>query len=285
MFLQNTPTDQDYHLLNDDLVGFFNSIPQDRLLQSITILIDAYMSKYPSTTPHHKIVFYYAFKAKDKHHIIMRGKPPAHQHKTMCCLYLSDVFDIVQLSFEMGIFTAIQQCWRQVRGTSMRNQLSPILCDIAVTCVEQTWHATHRIWLQNHHASQFLFRYVDNRLGIFPQLHLSKKCIQQFCASTFYQAPVMLEEVENSIILGCDINVHDRTCSYVVPSQAFQYRSAKSAGSQRLNLSGLRSRAALAARQSFPVSAKHEALNKLHHAYVQLGYPDKQVQDALKRWW
>ena len=191
---------------------------------------------------------------------------------------------IVQLSFEMGIFTAFQQCWKQVRGTSMGNQLSPVLCDIAVTCTEQMWRATHKIWLDNHRTSQFLFRYVDNRLGVFPKQQLYSATMKQFCSTVFYGAPVILETVADNIILGCAIDVSNRSCTYVVPDQPFQFRSIRSAGSQRLNLSGLRSRAALAAKLSHPQAAKRAALQKLFDTYVQLGFQAQTVAQALKRW-
>ncbi len=95
----------------------------------------------------------------------------------------------------------------------------------------------------------------------------------------------MLEQVGDAIILGCEVDVPNRTCRYIVPAHAWQFRSASSAGSPKLNLSGLRSRAALAARQSFPREAKHAALEQLSSAYVALGFSDKLVNQALKRWW
>ena len=33
-YLQHTPVSVDLHAVNDDLVGFFNSVPQDRLIQA-----------------------------------------------------------------------------------------------------------------------------------------------------------------------------------------------------------------------------------------------------------
>jgi hypothetical protein len=126
-FLDSAALDQDYHFLNDDLVGFFNSVPQERLLQSVAILLQDYLQKYPSQSCPDQIEFYYAFKSKSHQHVIVRGNPAYHQSKHMRRLIFSDVCPIVQLSFEMGIFTAIQQCWKQVRGTSMGNQLSPVL--------------------------------------------------------------------------------------------------------------------------------------------------------------
>jgi hypothetical protein len=167
----------------------------------------------------------------------------------------------------------------------MGNQLSPILCDIAVTCTEQVWQKTYSVWLQNHHMTQFFYRYVDNRMAIFPKAHLIHQCMQQFCSHQFYQAPVMLEDVGSSVLLGCSIDIQNRTCEYVVPNAEWQFRSIRSAGSERLNLSGLRSRAALAARLSHPRSAKHEALSNLLDAYVQQGYSKTQVNQCLKRWW
>ena len=109
--------------------------------------------------------------------------------------------------------------------------------------------------------------------------------MQQFCSPTFYGAPVMLEQVGDAVILGCEVDPPRRACRYIVPAHAWQFRSASSAGSSKLNLSGLRSRAALAARQSFPCESKHAALLQLSSAYTALGFPENLVKQALKRWW
>ena len=71
----------------------------------------------------------------------------------------------------------------------MGNQLSPVLCDIAVTCVEQMWRATRKLWLANQQTSQInLFCSTQSeppvingpiRPGFGPELLLQQSCLIQ----------------------------------------------------------------------------------------------------------
>ena len=47
-----------------------------------------------------------------------------------------DSVSIVQLSFECGTFTTVDGIYKQIRGTCMGNQTSPIRSEIAVSAIE-----------------------------------------------------------------------------------------------------------------------------------------------------
>ena len=102
----------------------------------------------------------------------------------------------------------------------------------------------------------------------------------------FYQAPVELETVEDGTLLGFTIDVVQRTVRYQVPP-LWKIRDLHSAGSMRLRLSGLKSRATLIRRYTFPKQFVRDDLNQLIQLYVQKGVlqnrlPTRPVQKAVQ---
>lgn len=83
--------------------------------------------------------------------------------------------------------------------------------------------------------------------------------------------PIELEPVGNSMLLGFDASVAERTIRFLCPSQQ-QIRYVASAGSLHLRLSGFKSRAHLMRTHSFPQSVIQPSLRQLAVLYVQQGY-------------
>ena len=52
------------------------------------------------------------------------------------CLYVSDIFEIVQSSLTVQLLAVF---WRQTRGAGIGSQISPSLSNLAVTLVERSW--------------------------------------------------------------------------------------------------------------------------------------------------
>ena len=52
-----------------------------------------------------------------------------------------DVYEIVRLSFESGVFSALGRIWKQVDGTSNGNQIGPMLS----VMTELGWSQVHSI--------------------------------------------------------------------------------------------------------------------------------------------
>ena len=74
--------------------------------------------------------------------------------------------------------------------------------------------------------------------------HFHNDALKTFCDLDFYGPPVELETVDEDLLLGFDVNIQDRTVKYRQPDIR-QIRDRVSAGSLRLRLSGLKSRAHL----------------------------------------
>ena len=67
---------------------------------------------------------------------IRRGRPRKGA-KRAHCIHLQDVLHICQLSCERSVFTVMGKTFRQQRGATIGNQISPTLANLTVSLVEQ----------------------------------------------------------------------------------------------------------------------------------------------------
>ena len=102
------------------------------------------------------------------------------------------------------------------------------------------------IWMKAYGISKFsggLFvRYVDNRLICIPSHLANQQAFKMLLRLEFYGMPIELEECGNYDILGFRLNAKERTCTFIPPNDPHQFRSPKSAGSEKKILSGFASR-------------------------------------------
>ena len=256
-YLQHTPVSVDLHAVNDDLVGFFNSVPQDRLIQAVQSLVNRWQHTF--TTPTITV---------DTH---------THTHPE------------IQSSLPtLAVITAnIPHNGHCTRTTSPRlsgigSQLPPALCNAAITLIEHSWHQLHHP-LTDHTEIHFVYyRYVDNRFIAFNSIFLKHLAIQTLIHPDFYGNPVELEPVEDMHLLGFDVDLRQRTISYIPPDASWKIRDNASAGSTRLRLSGLQSRAHLIRKYTYPSSAVERALAQLTDLYVQKGHDLRSCRQALR---
>ena len=91
-----------------------------------------------------------------------------------------------------------------------------------------------------------------------------------------------LETVEDGTLLGFTSDTVQQTIRYQVPP-LWKIRDLQSAGSMRLRLSGLRSRATLIRWYTFPKRFVSDDLNQLLLMYVQKGFSEADCQRVLYR--
>ena len=124
----------------------------------------------------------------------------------------------------------------------------------------------------------FYFILFDHRFRSALPMQVLSDCF-------FYQAPVELETVQDGTLLGFTIDVVQRTVRYPVPP-LWKIRDLRSAGSVRLRLSGLKSRATLIRRYTFLEQFVRDDLDQLIQLYVQKGFsktvPTRLVQKAVQ---
>ena len=99
----------------------------------------------------------------------------------------------------------------------------------------------------------------------------------------FFGDPVELEPVDDFHLLGFNIDLQQRTVTYIQPSQPWKIRDATTAGSQRLALSGLQSRLHTIHKYTFPPSSAEAAAAELVKLYVQKGHNQTACSRFLKR--
>ena len=149
------------------------------------------------------------------------------------------------------------------------SQLSPALCNVAITLIEHSWHQLHNNLLQ-HTALHFTYyRYVDNRFIVHNEQFLSHPAIQTLIHHNFFGDPVELEPADDFHLLGFNIDLPQRTITYIQPTQPWKIRDHTSAGSQRLALSGLASRLHAIYTYTFPPHNATAAAEALVQLYAQ----------------
>ena len=110
--------------------------------------------------------------------------------------------------------------------------------------------------------------------------HLQTPVFQVFTDLDFYGSPVELELVEDNLLLGFYVDVFGRTIIYKLPDIC-QIRGNVSAGTLRLRLSGLKSRAHLIRKYSFPSCQAQSSLHELARLYLQKGFAWTHIHNAL----
>ena len=168
----------------------------------------------------------------------------------------------------------------QPSASGIGSEISPTLSSSAVTLIERSWSSTYHEVLNQPHFHHLKIRYVDNRFVIVQKHHLQTPAFQVFADLDFYGSPVELELVEDNLLLGFYVGVFDRTIIYKLPGIC-QIRGNVSAGTLRLRLSGLKSRAHLIRKYSYPSCQAQSSLHELARLYVQKGFAWTDIYSAL----
>ena len=275
MFSSLHSTPSEHHLLqsNQDLVGFFTSIPADRIHNAVNWMLQRYKELHQDTD---NMIFTVFPKEKDVQLRIFRCTKRALQGRAFY-IRLGDILPLCMLSLQTSLFTQMQQVFQQVRGSAIGNQISPVLADIAVSYVEQQW------WIQNEHLIRpfrdhfFICRYVDNRLVVFSEAIAHCSWMKELCQLEFYQHPVELEEVESGEFLGTVLHPAERRLAFIIPNKQFQFKPSNSAGSDSHKMAAVNSRICLASRCSFPQSQRDQDVHEIGRQYINRDYPAHKI--------
>ena len=281
-FFNDAPTEFTFGDINDDLVGFFNSVPQDRLLDAINSLITEWQDRHDQVT-----LSVDMSQRGNPLQLSYVGKFHKAPRKTRV-IQPTDILTIVQSSLQSHIFQAVNVIWHQIRGAGIGSHISPSLSNLAVTMIERTWFQTYQQILTAPSFPFLAIRYVDNRYIIFPEERIEDPSIQTLAQEDFYQHPVELETVTSNELLGFIVNSQLRTIEYKLP-EPWQIRDSASAGSLRLRLSGLKSRCHLISRYSYPCTGCPDRIHSLIQLYIAKGFQSsdcyKAVRKLLKKKW
>ena len=211
--------------LNHDLVGFFNSIPQSDIIRSIHFLTSEFLDNNNCiivVDPHNKISPVHSGKSS---YSVKSNKIK------MQAQHIQHIPVIIQFSFDACAFTTIGEIFQQTCGTSMGNQISPILSTFAIVATEITWPRMYGPFVSSAHLAYQLWirRYVVNRAILVDEeeLHRNPR-VQQLASLHFYKKPVQLEDENCDDFLGFNINANNRQVTYNLRPEAWRYRETTS---------------------------------------------------------
>ena len=124
-------------------------------------------------------------------------------------------------------------------------------------------------------------RYVDNRFILFDEVRSTDPALQVLADPLFYQAPVELETVDDHLMLGFKVDHVQCTIRFQIP-ELWKIRDRFSSGSLRLRLSGLKSRAHVIKKYTYPSEYVEQDVACLFHLYVRKGFTYEDCTRAVR---
>ena len=277
-FLEDDNFQENLEMHNDDLVGFFVSVPHDRIMEALQHFVSTYFRSQCQGQVFEDITFTVDLTPGQKIRTI-RGRT-CKQNKHTKTFMLCHLIPAVRFSLEQGIFENLGQCFFQTRGSSIGSQCSPAICAIVVTYCEHLWVRNYQIVLD---STVLFLRYVDNRLIILPAHIAQQAPFQELLRLDFYGLPIELEECGSRDYLGFRLDLTQRTCRYIFPEQPYQFPCSCNAGTQTRVLSGFTSRAHLIIRRTVPKDLVRIDLQKLVSLYSKQGFKRSVLQCLVSR--
>ena len=104
--------------------------------------------------------------------------------------------------------------FRQHRGASKGSHWAPILCSAMALMREYSFHS---VFSQKISQPYFAHRYVDNRVMVLPANYVTCNPVRLFWRLDFCTAPMLLEEVSGLEVLGCTIDPHQQSMTFIQP--------------------------------------------------------------------
>ena len=184
-------------------------------------------------------------------------------------------------SLDVSVFEIYATLYKQVQGSAIGNPASPTICNIVTAHEEYCWAQCYRDLV--HNQAFFRTRYVDNRLMFIPNTLQEHRGILELCDLDFYREPITLETVHDFHFLGFNLDTQQKSLKYIMQDETWRYRSAASAGSQTLAVSGYTARLHIIYRDSRPRSAARSSASHLTAIYRQNGFSEKLLLSLHRR--
>ena len=153
------PATEPANMVQQDLIGFFNSVPHDRTQQALTFSLHLLQERWGK--PWQEQSLQLSFRNKDSSFQVFRGRRrfAAHNTRTM---HLEDLPPLIAFLLQSSFFQCGAFTFKQIQGASMGSALAPVLCTLGASSTESLWlhnfrNVTFNIGL---HAAA---RYADNR--------------------------------------------------------------------------------------------------------------------------
>ena len=279
-FLQNLPVDFNPEVHDQDLIGFVTSIPVNRILFCVSEVVERYISKHRGDIQ--TDVFSVRLDLHDNKLRIWKGRPRRGAQKTYL-VYLRDVVNICRLSCECSVFTLMGKVFRQQRGATIGNQISPTLANLTVSLLEQRFMERHPDLIQQL-GHFYCVRYVDNRLLIVESDKAHFTALQQLFSNMFYEHPVELEQVVSTDadqeFLGFDLIAHQAQLHLLLRDEPWKIRLPQSAGPLYQKIAAFTAKRHSILRHVWPPEDRQDQLQALTRMFLQAGFSRLQFHIA-----
>ena len=181
--MQGTPSQVDLPEINDDLVGFFNSVPREQILHSLGRLAQMYkQQKNPACIS-------VSLHKQPSCESAWPGKPRDRFAKHIKFLRVSDLEDIVAMSFKAGVFTS--------RSDSTEVRAS------AITSAQRWVIQRESCWQRK--SSQFL---ISSKYFDIPSCFYGTKSTTRFCCALLRRLNISVSRIFSTcLFMGAQSNL------------------------------------------------------------------------------
>ncbi len=277
---ENIPDHIELDLQQQDLSGFFNSVPHTRMIEAVTYAVHHYIA-HKGVAPDSKLSTSLALE--DRTQRIFRGRFRRAGQKYLA-IQLDRIPKITEFLLKHSYFTVGSMIFRQIQGASMGSHFVPALCGLVAAFQEYCFHKAFS-GMRTHHKLLHNSRYLDNRVLMhFPGWRETYPW-NLFTKLDFYEAPILLEEVDDSEILGCTISTIQRTITVRQPKDLVSLRSGLSEDSDLAVISAFRARALLIIRYTFPIPLIFDQLTDLIAIFGQKSVSPEQLRCTQRTLW
>ena len=267
---------------NDDLVGFFTSVPHDRILNAAKHMLARHLAT--NNLNAEEATFTVQMQEQQKTLRVFNGKyrTPSNKRYTFQAAHF---VELCQTALQCSHFVYAGKLFKQTRGTPIGGPASPALAQLTVCFEEQIWSECFETTRRNlSMLSQALcIRYVDNRMIILSKQLAEDPAMQLLLSQNFYREPIQLELVDDMHFVGYNLDLTNRAVEYIMPLQQWQIRHPASAGSTSLKLSSLSSRLYLIKRGVYPHQTAWPTARSLANLYITKGFHPQDVNNILNR--
>ena len=129
-FLQNANEDIDLQQYNQDLVGFFTSLPVEQITEAVEDLISKFLQT--QTLPVGEVKFTVQLHAPEPRLRVFQGSYKRHPARTGV-IHLSDLADTCKLSLSTSMFSHMKRISNNKDVPQIWNRISPSLANVAVS--------------------------------------------------------------------------------------------------------------------------------------------------------
>ncbi len=130
------PEDVELDLQQQDLSGFFNSVPHSRMIEAVTYAVNRYIA-HKGVAPNSKLSTSLALE--DRTQRIFRGRF-RQAGKKYLAIQLDHIPKITDFLLRHSYFTVGGLVFRQIQGASMGSHFAPALCGLVAAFQEYCFH-------------------------------------------------------------------------------------------------------------------------------------------------